>query len=98
MADRAEVSQDERDDLLSRNVHYVHKRGTCDEAGRPLSTYTCEYHQGFEDGIDAACVYVERLAKGIADARAWLDSTVGEVNDFSALCRILDRAEGRDVC
>lgn len=40
----------------------------------------------------------DRLRKGIADARAWLDSTFGEVNDFSSLCRILDRAEGRDVC
>ncbi len=38
--------------LLTRNVRLVHGRDTCDEAGRPLSTYTCDYHQGFEDGIE----------------------------------------------
>lgn len=35
------------------SVRLVHGRDTCDEAGRPLSTYTCGYHEGFEDGVEA---------------------------------------------
>lgn len=40
--------------LLLENVRLVHRRDTCDEAGRPLSTYTCQYHEGYEDGLDRA--------------------------------------------
>ena len=39
---------------LLANVRYVHGRDTCDEAGRPLSTYLCDYHQGYEDGLEKA--------------------------------------------
>lgn len=38
--------------LLLESVRRSHGRDTCDDAGRPLSTYTCEYHQGYEDGIE----------------------------------------------
>lgn len=37
---------------LLRNIRLVHGRDTCDEAGRPLSTYLCDYHQGVRDGLE----------------------------------------------
>ena len=74
---------------LLANVRATHGRDTCDDVGRPLSTYTCDYHQGYEDGL-------ERLA---LDVREWLVERVAlSIEDGSALCRILDRAEGHDAC
>lgn len=40
--------------LLLANIRLVHDvRDTCDEAGRPLRTYMCQYHEGFSDGLGA---------------------------------------------
>lgn len=37
---------------LLESVRLVHGRDTCDDAGRPLSTYTCNYHEGYQDALD----------------------------------------------
>ena len=41
-----------RDALLHGSIRAAHGRETCDEAGRPLSTYICTYHEGFSDALD----------------------------------------------
>lgn len=42
------------EELLMQSVRLVHGRDTCDDAGRPLAVYMCQYHEGFADGIEAA--------------------------------------------
>lgn len=37
---------------LMDSVRLVHGRDTCDEAGRPLTTFICSYHEGFSDALD----------------------------------------------
>lgn len=39
---------------LAQSVELVHGRATCDEAGRPLFAYVCDYHQGYQDGLERA--------------------------------------------
>lgn len=45
------TSPDPRIDALMRSVRLAHGRDTCDEGGRPLSIYTCPYHEGYADGF-----------------------------------------------
>jgi hypothetical protein len=57
--------------LLLRNVRLVHGRDTCDEAGRPLSTYTCGYHQGYWDAADDVLEAVEDDIEAIVRRAGW---------------------------
>lgn len=63
------------ENLLHENVHRIHGTHTCDPSGRPLSTYTCEYHQGYEDGIDAALVALSEAGYSVVrlEQVGWLD-------------------------
>lgn len=53
---------------LLDNVRYVHGRDTCDEAGRPLTTYLCPYHEGYEAALDLS--WKDRRAEEISIALA----------------------------
>lgn len=51
-APQSPLGPDPQATLLLGNVQLIHGRDTCDEAGRPLAVYICDYHQGFEHGLD----------------------------------------------
>ncbi len=54
MADQPRAGEEAFNAALLASVKAAHGVPTCDPAGRPLSTYTCSYHEGWIDGYDAA--------------------------------------------
>ena len=74
---------------LLDNVRYVHGRDTCDEAGRPLTTYLCPYHEGYEAALDLS--WKDRRAEEISRDLAAL---VAEVREQRQLLAILIRQGG----
>ena len=49
--DGSEMAMD-ADEALLNSIRHTHGRNTCDDAGRPLTSYLCEYHQGYSDGYE----------------------------------------------
>lgn len=52
-ADQPRAGETAYEAALLASVKAAHGVPTCDPAGRPLSTYSCSYHEGWIDGYDA---------------------------------------------
>lgn len=69
-ADRTGLTDNDLTLLLLENVRLVHKRDTCDPAGRSLRIYTCEYHQGYEEGLDRMADVIQK--RTVAEHDEWV--------------------------